>query len=92
MFAERYGHGVILEHFVRLGRVRLSFENRTLRSFGFVNSGESELLFRLSSLFLNRRTFFPVWFDSNTLAKSGAPENVWWLGERFTFLLYLLVY
>ena len=51
-------HGDINEPFVRLGRVRLSFENRTLCSFGFVNSGESELLFRLSSLYLNRRTFF----------------------------------
>jgi len=53
-------HGDITEPFVRLGRVRLSFENRTLCSFVFVNSGESELLFRLSSLYLNRRTFFPV--------------------------------
>ena len=50
--------GDINEPFVRLGRVRLSFENRTLCSFAFVNSSESELMFRLSSLYLNKRIFF----------------------------------
>ena len=69
-------HGDINEPFVRLGRVRLSFEIRTLCSFGFVNSGESELMFRLSSLYLNRRTFFPVLFVSHALTKSGRCNTV----------------